>query len=57
MIVNHFRKDLRKAEKDYPQIANVIDSYEVGLITFDECLRTIYEVYHEESAKAAIERG
>lgn len=56
MIVNHFRKDLRQAEKEYPQVANTIDAYETGKITFDECLLLIYETYHNESAKAAIER-
>ena len=56
MIVNHFRKDLRQAEKEYPQVANTIDAYETGKITFDDCLLLIYETYHNESAKAAIER-
>lgn len=53
MTVNHFRKDLRQAEKDYPQITNAIDAYETGKITFKECLQLIYEVYSVESAKAA----
>lgn len=55
MSVKSFRKDLRQAEKDYPQIANAIDAYETGMITFKECLQLVYEIYSVESAKAAIE--
>lgn len=55
MKVNSFTKDLNRAKKDYPQIANVIIAYETGHTTFKECLQMIYEVYSEESAKAAIE--
>lgn len=55
MTVNHFRKDLRQAEKNYPQIANIIDAYELGRITFAECLQLISDTYSIESAKAAIE--
>ena len=52
--MNNFSKDLTKAKNTYPAIDNMMKVYERGLITFDECLKEIAEIYHQETRKEAI---
>lgn len=49
-----FIKDFRKV-RNQKNIKNIINNYNRGLITLDECLHLIADTYHENGLKEARE--
>ena len=50
----NFTKDFSKV-KAIPEVKNVIEIYNRGLITLDECLKMIWEEYHKAGIREAKE--
>lgn len=48
--MNEFTKDFRKV-KAIPEVKTIINTYNRGLITLDECLKCISEEYHAAGIK------
>lgn len=52
--MNEFTKDFRKV-KAIPEVKVIINIYNRGLITLDECLKCISEEYHAAGIRKAKE--